>query len=45
MLTQNSNKSNKYLCTCSKCHKKDIEQGIGMVIPKSTRTIRHRKKE
>src|ERR671938_1587145 len=44
MLTQNSNKSKKYLCTCSKCLKNDIEQGIGMLIPKSTRT-RHRKKE
>lgn len=44
MLTQNSNELNKFLCTCSKCRKKDTKQGIGMLVPKSTRT-RHRKKE
>ena len=43
-MSQNSNELNKVLCTCSKCCKKDTENGIGRLIPKSTRT-RHRKKE
>ena len=41
MLTQKSNKSNKVLCTCLKCCKKDI---TGLLVSKSTRT-RHRKYE
>ena len=44
MLGQRLNKTNKVLCTCSKCCKKDTEKGIGLLIPKSTRT-RHRKQE
>lgn len=39
-----SQKSNKVLCTCSKCKQQDTEQGIGLLISKSART-RHRKKE
>ena len=37
-------KSNKVFCTCSKCRHKDTERGIGLFIPKSTRT-RHRKRD
>jgi len=44
MSIENSKKLNRVLCTCLKCRNKDIEEGIGMLIPKSTRT-RHRKKE
>ena len=44
MLAQNSNELKRILCTCTKCHKKDAEKGVGMVIPKSTRTM-HCKKE
>ena len=44
MLAQNSNELKRILCTCTKCHKKDAETGVGMVIPKSTRTM-HCKKE
>lgn len=39
-----SQKSNKVLCTCIKCHQNDTEEGVGRLIPKSTRT-RHRKQE
>ncbi|CAG8565722.1 8223_t:CDS:2 [Funneliformis caledonium] len=35
------NKSNKVFCICSKCHHKDTERGIGLFIPKSTRTRHH----
>ncbi|CAI2189633.1 16907_t:CDS:2 [Funneliformis geosporum] len=37
-------KSNKVFCTCSKCCHKDTKRGIGLFIPKSTRT-RHRKRD
>lgn len=33
---------NHVLCTCSKCRQNDTEQGIGILISKSTRT-KHRK--
>lgn len=44
MSIENSKKLKRVLCTCLKCRNKDIEEGTGMLIPKSTRT-RHRKKE
>ena len=44
MSIENSKKLNRVLCTCLKCRNKGIEEGIGMLIPKFTRT-RHRKKE
>lgn len=34
--------SNKVFCNCLKCQQNDVELGIGLLIPKSTRT-RHRK--
>src|SRR5688572_7562934 len=39
-----SQKSNKVLCICLKCRQNDIKEGVGRLIPKSTRT-RHRKQE